>query len=190
MKTSFAFVMAVCLALTFPMLLRGGQMEVLSSNHMAVCEARSDFIGEVEVVGTDGVRKLVDAAAPDLTLYGHLVTLRIKNAFFWRQESTNRPNTIYIYREGAVGGRLRDPFLKTGDKCVVFLKQTELPVIVSSGQLTVPQLPKENYFIFAILPERNMPLKKACIDASNSNGVAMVGDYFDKRAKQRSGKRK
>ncbi|MDI6774986.1 MAG: hypothetical protein QME60_06285 [Verrucomicrobiota bacterium] len=63
-------------------------------------------------------------------------------------------------------------------------------MIVGSGQLTAPQLPKEHYFVFAVLPERNMPLKKAHIHTNSSSEVAIVSDYFAKRAKQKLEKRK
>jgi len=185
MRTRFVFVIAVCLALRCSMLVAQDQPEVLRSNHMSICEAQSDFVGEVEVVSMDGVRKPAEKDAIDLNLYGHLVTLRIQKAYFWRKEVSNPPDTIYIYREGAVGGSFHDPVLKKGDKGVVFLKQKDVPNVVRLGLQTAPRLPNENYYMFAVLPERNMPLKKACISASDSNAVAVVSEYFMKRAKQR-----
>ena len=152
----------------------GDRIDGFSSNSVVVLEARSDFIARVRVVGTE----FIGSSAADLGSYGRLTTLQVEKAYLSRLTSSNTPETIYIYREGGGGGSMRDPNLKKGQQCVVFLCEATVPPVATSGVSTTLKLPRADYFSFVALPDRNMPLRKAGIDIGDTNATAVLDGYF------------
>jgi hypothetical protein len=154
---------------------------MVTSNEIAILEARSDWIGVVEVVGVQDVRPPAASNALNFTVLGRLVSLRVATNLFDRHMSTNESDHLYMFREGAVGGSRRDPKLKIGGTGIAFLRTSDVPSVVSSGISSEPRLPCGRYFSFSVLPDRNFPLRWGWIEAVDSNAVSAVVEFFSNR---------
>jgi hypothetical protein len=165
----------MCLVVTPPVVAEtNDSIQSSDTNLIAACANKSDVVAHVKVLSMVFVRKPTDPTVVDLSVYGKLVTLDVKNSYLQKDAAVDFSTNIYLYRRGTLSVSFLEPILQVGQEYLVFLKRDETPEIVKSGVITDPALPTTNYFTFVHLPQRQTPKCKAYVKIADTNSLASV----------------
>lgn len=170
----FISLMLLCFAVLAPTVAvaQTDSIESTNTNLIVLCAGESDVAAHAKVSNLEFVRKPADPNVFDLSVYGRLYTLNIKQVYLRGDTFSFFPTNIYLYRGGAIDGDFSQPRLKVGREYLVFLKQVNIPEIVRAGVITDPPLPTTNYFAFVHLPERQTPNCRAYVQITDTNALA------------------
>lgn len=168
----FILPMLLSFAVLAPAVAQTDSIQSTDTNLIVLCASKSEVAAHVKVSSLASVRKPTEPNVVDLSVYGRLCTLEVKQVYLRGDAFALFPTNIYLYRAGAMGGSLLEPNLEVGREYLVFLKQDKAPEIVRDRVVTDPPLPATNYFTFVHLPQRQMPNRKAYVQIADTNALA------------------
>lgn len=164
--------MLLCFAVLAPAVAQTDSIQSTDTNLIVLCASKSEVAAHVKVSSLALVRKPTVPNVVDLSVYGRLFTLEVKQVYLPGDAFAIVPTNIYLYRAGAMGGSLLEPNLEVGREYLVFLIQDKAPEIVRDRVVTDPPLPTTNYFTFVHLPQRQIPNRKAYVQITDTNALA------------------
>jgi hypothetical protein len=157
-------------------------LRLTETNLIAFCADDCEIAAHVKVASLAFVRKPKDPNVIDLSVFGRLMTLEVKNVYSHEEIGMFFPTNIYFFRGGAVGGSFLDPALEVGREYLVFLKEDKVPDIVRDGTVTDPSMPATNYFSFIRLSQWRMSPRKPYMVIPDAGALSTLEKHLSETA--------